>query len=166
MKKAVAITGPSGSGKTTLIEKISLHLSTQRKIAIIKHDPSNKASVDTDGKDSKRFYDSGADVALVSPERTTLFKHSTATIDEISTMFGDYDLLIVEGLKHIELPRIAVFRGQIESDYLPYIKAIAVDDTVNLDTVQLPSHIEILDLNNTAQIIEWIDTNSINMEDL
>ena len=52
---AIAFSGPSGSGKTTLIEKISQTLSDTKKIAIIKHDPKDKASFDTKGKDSYRF---------------------------------------------------------------------------------------------------------------
>ncbi len=42
----MAFTGPSNSGKTTLIEKIAKKLIKDRKIAIIKHDPKDKAIFD------------------------------------------------------------------------------------------------------------------------
>jgi len=164
LKKAVAFTGPSGSGKTTLIEKISIELVKTRKIAIVKNDPSDKAKFDKDGKDSDRFYKTGADVAVVSPTRTTLFSHSYRQIDELSNMFGNFDLLMVEGLKTLPLPRIAIFRNEIDESYLPVVSAIAIDSSIDLNNYDLPDSLSILDLNNTDAIIEWIDKNSMELD--
>ncbi len=161
--KAIAFTGPSGSGKTTLIEKISSKLAGSRQIAIIKHDPKDKAVFDKEGKDSDKFYKTGADVAIVSDTRTTLFSHRAREISEVASMFGDYDLLMVEGLKTLPLPRLAVFRNRIELDYLPYISALAVDDSIQIDQYDLPNDLDILDLNDLESIIEWIDDHSITM---
>ena len=158
--KAIAFTGPSESGKTTLIEKIALRLINDRKIAIIKNDPSDKAVFDRDGKDSDRFFKTGAEVAVVSPTRTTLFSHRYRSIEEISEMFGEFDLLMVEGLKTLPLPRIAVFRGKIDEDYLPVVKALAVDHTVDLSKTELPEDMEVLDLNDIDAVVRWIDSNA------
>ncbi len=163
-QKAVAFTGPSNSGKTTLIEKISYKLSGSRKIAIIKHDPSDKALFDKEGKDSDKFFKSGADTAVISPTRTTLFLHTPHSVEDTAKLFGGFDLLMVEGLKHLPLPRIGVFRGDLDTIYLPYCKAIAIDDTVNLDGIDMPSDIDILNLNDIDEIIEWIDKNSTIMK--
>ena len=57
--KAVAFTGNSNSGKTTLIQKLTLLLTPQKSVSIIKHDPKNKANIDTEGKDSDIFYKAG-----------------------------------------------------------------------------------------------------------
>jgi len=165
MKKAVAITGPSGAGKTTLIESISHHIRDEKTVAIIKHDPSDKASFDKKGKDSQVFYASGANVAVVSPTRTTLFKHETSTLQQTSDLLGEYNILLVEGLKHVDLPRIGVFRNEIEPDYLAFVNAIAVDDTIDTSQLSLPREIDVLDLNNIPQIIEWIDNNSKEMSE-
>ena len=162
-QKAVAFTGPSNSGKTTLIEKISYKLSNSRKIAIIKHDPSDKAVFDKEGKDSYKFFKSGADTAVVSPTRTTLFLHTSKSIKEIAKLFGEFDLLMVEGLKSTPLPRIAIFRGKIDPNYLPYCNAIAIDDSVLLDDIKL-DNIDILNLNDIDGIINWIDKNSITLK--
>jgi len=162
-RKAIAFTGPSGSGKTTLIEKISLHLANKRHIAIIKHDPKDKAVFDTNGKDSDRFYRSGADVAVVSDTRTTLFLHRSSQLAQIADHMGEFDLLLVEGLKTLPLPRIAIFRHEIEVSYLPYIEAMAIDETVDPDRYDIPDGIEILDLNDTESIIAWIDQNRTNI---
>lgn len=155
MKKAVAFTGPSNSGKTTLIVKICEILSPVLRVAVVKNDPKDKARFDVEGKDSYKFFASGADVAVVSPTRTTLFSHFPRTVDEILPMFGRADVLLVEGLKHLPLPRIAVFRGAIDESYLPVVQALAVDDTVDVSGV--PPHIDILDLNDPRMVIAWIE---------
>ncbi len=160
MKKlAIAFTGPSNSGKTTLIEKISLALQNRFKIAIIKHDPKDKAIFDKEGKDSDKFFKTGADVAVLSPKRTTIFKHSPMSIDEVIECFGDFDLLLVEGLKELPLPRIGVFRGRIDKSYLPYLQAIAVDSSINKEELE-GLEVAVLDLNNTEQIIDYILKNA------
>lgn len=160
-RKAIAFTGPSGSGKTTTIEKIAKILVQSRHVAIVKHDPSDKAKFDTQGKDSDKFFKTGADVAVVSPTRTTLFAHQSREVTHIAQMFGDFDLLIVEGLKTLPLPRIGIFRNGIEKSYLDVVKAIAIDDSVDLGRYSIPDSIDILDLNNTSAIIKWIDQNSM-----
>jgi len=66
--------------------------------------------------------------------------------------------LLVEGLKYLPLPRLAVFRGEVDESYFRYIKAVAVDESV--DREKIPAHIEILDLNNVDQIIEWVLNNA------
>ncbi len=152
---AIAFTGPSNSGKTTLIEKLSKELSSKYRVVIIKHDPKDKAIFDRDGKDSDRFFKSGADVAVVSDKRTTIFKHSSSTIEEIAKCFGDFDFLFVEGLKTLPLPRIAVFRESLDESYFPYINAVAIDDTINKELLK-ELNLEILDLNNTQEIIKFI----------
>jgi len=164
---AIAFTGPSNSGKTTIIEKISYALQNKLRVAIIKHDPKDKAIFDREGKDSDRFFKSGADVAVVSEHRTTIFKHSSSTIKEIAACFKDYDLLLVEGLKHLPLPRIAIFRGSVDRDYLPFIKAMAVDNTIDKKELN-DSNLDILNLNNTQEIIDYILKNAevINGKDI
>jgi len=156
---AIAFTGPSNSGKTTIIEKISKELSSKYKIAIIKHDPKNKATFDKEGKDSDRFYKSGADVAVISDVKTAIFKHQTSTLDDLIEHFNEFDLLIVEGLKTWKLPRIGIFRGNIEKDYLPYLQAVAVDHTIPKEQLE-DINVKILNLNDTQEIIEYIWQNA------
>jgi molybdopterin-guanine dinucleotide biosynthesis protein B len=158
VRRAVAFTGPSNSGKTTLIEKIAKKLISTYKIAIIKNDPSNKAQFDKEGKDSYKFYNTGAEVVVTSPKRTTYFSHKQKSLDEIVDMINDFDYLLVEGLKYLPLPRIAVFRNEIDKSYFPYIKAVAIDETI--DKSLIPREIEILDLNNVDEVISWILNNA------
>jgi molybdopterin-guanine dinucleotide biosynthesis protein B len=156
--KAVAFTGPSNSGKTTLITKIATLLTNDYKVCIVKNDPKDKARFDVEGKDSDIFYKTGAEVAVVSPTRTTLFSHETRTIDEIVSLFGEFDYLFVEGLKTLPLPRIGIFRGAINEDYLDVIDVLAIDDTIDNST--LPPKLTALDLNNPREVLEWINNNA------
>jgi len=159
MKKiVVAFTGPSNSGKTTLITKLSNYLKEQNfKICIVKHDPKDKAVFDTVGKDSYKFSQTGADVAVVSPNKTTLFKQETSSLNEIISLFNQFDYLFIEGLKTIPLPRIAIFRNNIDDEYFKYCSAVASDDTINSEIIS--KHCDSLDLNNLDEIISWIEKN-------
>ena len=162
MKKrlAVAFTGPSNSGKTTLIVKVAnILIDTYHKdVAIIKNDPKDKARFDTEGKDSFKFSQTGADVIVTSPSRTTLFSQKHKDLSDMISMLGDFDILLVEGLKTLPLPRIAIFRKRLDPDYFDVSEALAVDETIKKSDI--PSSLPILDLNNPESVIEWILTNA------
>jgi molybdopterin-guanine dinucleotide biosynthesis protein B len=159
---AVAFTGPSNSGKTTLILKVARKLINEYKkeVAIIKHDPGDKARFDVVGKDSYKFSDTGAEVIVTSPNRTTLFSKKNKDIDEMIRLFDKFDILLVEGLKNLPLPRISIFRESLDSDYFPYMDALAVDGSVNVDEYDMPKGVDILDLNSPDEVISWILQNA------
>ena len=158
-KLAVAFSGPSNSGKTTLIIKVTEILKAKGfEVCIVKHDPKDKAVFDMPGKDSDKFYKTGANVAVVSPTRTTLFSHKRSEIDEIIELFKEFDYLLVEGLKTLPLPRISLFRDKLDESYFSVTDAIAHDKTIEESLI--PSNIDKLDLNNPEEIVSWIDTNA------
>ncbi|QKF59424.1 molybdopterin-guanine dinucleotide biosynthesis protein B [Aliarcobacter lanthieri] len=155
----VAFSGPSNSGKTTAIVKVASILQDSGfKVCIIKHDPKDKAMFDREGKDSFKFSQTGADVAVVSPNKTTIFKKTTSSIDELIEIFDDFDYLFVEGLKTLELPRISIFRTKLDESYFSVTDALAIDETINKKDI--PKSLDILDLNDPIKIIEWIDKNA------
>lgn len=155
----VAFSGPSNSGKTTAIVKVASILNDNGfKVCIVKHDPKDKAVFDREGKDSFKFSQTGANVAVVSPNRTTFFKKETSSIDEIINLFQDFDYLLVEGLKTLDLPRISIFRNRLDESYFSVTNAIACDETI--DNSEIPDGIDILDLNNPEEMILWINKNA------
>lgn len=162
MKKrfAIAFTGPSNSGKTTIVEKVARELIKSHKVAIIKNDPKDKAHFDVEGKDSYKFFQTGAEVVVTSPTRTTYFSQREKSLDEIIAMIQDFDYLLVEGLKTLPLPRIAIFRGRLEESYFECSEAMAIDETINLEQYTVPEQIDLLNLNNTGEIISWIKNNA------
>lgn len=162
--KIFAFSGPSNSGKTTLICKLCEFMDS--KIAIIKHDPSNKANFDTRGKDSYKFFERANAVAVISPHKMTLqIKADSSKNIESSAenalflraleQFFGYDYVFIEGLKTLPYPRIVVARGAIESSYIPYASAFALDSSVGNADI-LPKDMVVLDLNNIAQIANFI----------
>ncbi len=160
---AVAFTGPSGSGKTTLVEKIAKRLIKTQRVVIIKNDPKDKAVFDVKGKDSDKFTKTGAEVVVTSPTRTTYFSQREKSLNEIVAMVNNFDILLVEGLKNLPLPRIAIFRNEIDESYFSCSEAIALDDTVDRTKYTIPENIDILNLNNEDEIIAWVQTHAINI---
>ena len=159
---AVAFTGPSNSGKTTLILKVARKLIHEHnlEVAIIKHDPKDKARFDVEGKDSYKFSDTGAEVIVTSSNRTTYFSKRKSELEDMIRLFDDFDILLVEGLKNLPLPRISIFRDFIDNSYIPYMDALATDYSINTQNYNLPQGIDILDLNNPDEIISWILKNA------
>ena len=159
---AVAFTGPSNSGKTTLILKVARKLIHEysKKVAIIKHDPGDKARFDVDGKDSFKFSQTGAEVIVTSPTRTTYFSKENKDLEEMLRLFDKFDILLVEGLKNLPLPRISIFRNSLDSDYFEYMDALAIDKSVNLSEYDIPIGVDILNLNNPDLVISWILKNA------
>ena len=121
---------------------------------IVKHDPSNKARFDVEGKDSYKFSQIGADVVVISPTRTTFFSQESKSVEDVVAMAGEFDLLLVEGLKTLPLPRISVFKDEINEDYLSFSNAIA---SYKKDyEIDKPN----FDLDDTQAICEWILKNA------
>lgn len=156
MKKlAMAFSGPSNSGKTTLITKLAKRfIDSGLKVVIFKHDPKDKAKFDTAGKDSFKFYETGASVIVQSPTRTTFFSHESLDIDECIRLAGDFDIFLVEGLKHIALPRISVFRGELDKSYFSVSQAIASYEKIDDENLQW------LHLDDIQGICEYILANA------
>ena len=159
---ALAFTGPSNSGKTTLILKVARKLINEygKKVAIVKHDPGDKARFDVEGKDSYKFSDTGAEVIVTSPTRTTYFSKESEDLDEMIRLFDTFDILLVEGLKTLPLPRISVFRNSLDSEYFPFMNALAIDESIDTNNYEMPKGVDVLDLNNPDEVISWILKNA------
>jgi len=106
--KIIGIVGAHNSGKTTFISKLIKKLKENKyKVVAVKHDPKGKAKTDTEGKDSWKFQQAGADqVILASPNKITTFNKIEKELSpfEIIDKFADksVDLIILEGFKWYE----------------------------------------------------------------
>ena len=139
------ICGLSGAGKTTLIERLVPLLSTRGlKVAVVKYD-AHGIVVDRSGKDSDRFFRSGADVFLKGPKEGFFRTHPSNEneLPYILKMFcRHYDLVLVEGRKNIPLTKVWLSSGR-KSDTPPDIDGIIATLPRNSDRVG--SVISILD---------------------
>jgi molybdenum cofactor guanylyltransferase len=105
----IAFCGYSGSGKTTLIAGVVRNLSAKFSIAYYKHGCHHFA-LDREGKDSWIVRQAGAAAVMISDPETkaviTGYGLSSRLLEQ--HVFADADLLFVEGLKELPLPKLLV----------------------------------------------------------
>jgi len=106
--------GHSNSGKTTLLTALITALTaTGLRIGAVKHHH-RSFTIDHEGKDSQRFTAAGAQKTIITgPEQTALIETTpTQTpLDQLTTNYlQDLDLIIVEGFKQNQIPKIEVQR--------------------------------------------------------
>ncbi len=157
---AVSFVARSGTGKTTLVTKLIADLKRRGyKVGAIKHGPPN-FEIDHPGKDSYRFTEAGADSMLISSGGKLAFVkqcQQTPTFEELlANYFPDVDIILVEGFKRVDLPKIEVHRLEHASDLLcrrkkhdPRLLAVATDSEVQVDVPQL-------DLNRPETIVDFL----------
>lgn len=109
---AIGFAAWSGTGKTTLIEKLVRELKARGfRVAVIKHD-AHKFEIDKEGKDSWRFSQAGADMTLISSEtKTAIIEQRSRSFEENLGMIHDVDVILVEGYKQENIPRIGISRN-------------------------------------------------------
>ncbi|MDP3879232.1 MAG: molybdopterin-guanine dinucleotide biosynthesis protein B [Dehalococcoidales bacterium] len=142
MPAIVSFAGNSGSGKTTLMEKLIRELKAKGyRVATIKH-TFHSIALDQPGKDSWRYIEAGSDAAVaVSREMMLLVKplRADVTLEEVARVVGeDYDIILVEGFKRDNAPKVLVHRGAagpLLSD-LKEVIAIATDEPLKTKTRQ------------------------------
>ncbi len=116
----VSIVGRKNSGKTTLIEGIIPELKKRGyQVGTIKHHCQELKieDIDREEKDTYKHQLCGADaVVLSAPNKLMLFRRTEESqqIDDISrTYLQSVDIILTEGYKLEDKPKIEVFRRQI-----------------------------------------------------
>jgi molybdopterin-guanine dinucleotide biosynthesis adapter protein len=109
----VSVVGRSGVGKTTALERILRELKRRGyRVGTIKHD-AHDFEVDKPGKDSWRHAQAGSDVVVISgPQKMAMIQQLPAemSLDEIIPLMGRVDIVITEGYKRGNRPKIEVTR--------------------------------------------------------
>ncbi len=139
MPQIICIVGRSQSGKTTLIEKLIPVLKNRGyRIGTIKHSH-HIFDFDKFGKDSWRHKDAGAETVIIaSPGKIAMVKNDHAgTLESLQDYFNDLDLLITEGYKGADKPKIEVVRAARHGDALlkddRYLVAVVTDADLDID---------------------------------
>jgi molybdopterin-guanine dinucleotide biosynthesis adapter protein len=136
----VTIVGVSDSGKTTLIEKLIPRLTALGlKVGSVKHDV-HGFEMDRAGKDSWRHKHAGASTTVISsPRQVGMVKDvvEELTLDQIAERYlSDVDIIVVEGYKRQDKPKIEVHRKAQNRDLLSrdskYLIAVATDEPVDV----------------------------------
>jgi len=156
MPPVVSIVGRANSGKTTLVEKLVKELAARGyRVATVKHTPQGM-SFDNPEKDSWRHLEAGSGAAAaVSQDRLVLVKPVTPqiTLGEIARILGeDYDLILTEGFKHQDAPKIEVHRREVGLPLSGLKKLIAMATDEPLETKARQFSLE--DITGLADLIE------------
>lgn len=111
----IAIVGTSGTGKTTLVVRLIAELKRRGyRVATIKHH-AHGFELDKSGKDSWRHAEAGSDVVFMSgEERLAMIRRIEKewTVAEIAMLAADVDIVLTEGYKGTDQPRIEVSRRE------------------------------------------------------
>ncbi len=110
----ISVVGFSNVGKTTLMVKLIRELKRRGyRVATIKHDV-HGFQMDTPGKDSWKHAEAGSDCVVVSsPDRLAVIRRldRELTLDEIVATLPDVDIVLTEGYKRGDKPKIEVSRA-------------------------------------------------------
>ena len=156
--KVFGFAGYSGSGKTTLIEQlIPRFVARGLKVSLIKH-AHHSFDIDQPGKDSYRHRAAGASEVLLTSVNRWVLMHELRDepepgLREQLRLFSPCDLVLVEGYKSADIPKLEVHRPSTGKPLLhlndPNIVAVASDSPIE-------SSLPVLDLNRLDDIAEFI----------
>lgn len=131
----ISVVGKSGVGKTTFLEKLVAELKRRGyRVATVKHDV-HGFDIDRPGKDSWRLAQAGSDsVVIASPQRLALIKRldRELALSEIAAFLTDIDIILAEGYKRGDAPKIEVSRRERGGELL-----CTADDLVAIVSNQL-----------------------------
>ncbi len=156
--RVYGVTGWKNAGKTGLMERLVTEI-TGRGITVstVKH-AHHSFDVDHPGKDSFRHRTAGAsEVLLASGNRFALMHElrgeKEPTLAELLTRLSPVDLVLIEGYKRDEHPKVEAHRAVTGNPLIapgdPTVRAVAADVPLDLDR-------PVFDLNDTASIADFI----------
>ncbi len=133
----MGFSAPSGTGKTTLMAAVIAVLSAEGlRVAAIKHGH-HPADPDIPGKDTHRFRQAGAEtVMFASRERWFLIQdlkeRPEPALEEQLRLMAGHDLVLVEGYKNDDHPKVVIQRRGVADtglhERLANVVAVASDD--------------------------------------
>ena len=161
--KVFGITGWKNSGKTTLVANLVEHLSGRGlSVSTVKHAHCD-FDIDRPGSDSYTHRLAGAQQVLLSSNRrwalmSEIGAGAEPELEELLQHMKPVDLVIVEGFKMGDQPKIQVVRPANNTEVLPQeaqpIVAIASDQPV--DPADYQCNGPLLDLDDVAAIAQFI----------
>ncbi len=157
MVPIISIVGTSGSGKTTLLEKLIPELKNRGyRIGTIKH-VFHGLEFDQEGKDTWRHKAAGASgVIAASGNRIALFKDNGCdSLDSLALYLQDMDIIITEGYKRENRPKIEVVRAATGKQPIfagdPTLLAFASDGAIDTE-------VPLFSLEDIARLADLIET--------
>lgn len=161
--KVFGITGWKNSGKTTLVVNLVQELRRRGfSIATIKH-AHHAFDIDQPGKDSYQHRAAGATQVLVASRQRWALMHeletdNEPTLDILIGKLDPVDIVLVEGFKESNHPKLAVIRSNINKEKLPItaqpLVALASDAELKAEDYDCSG--PVFNLNAVAAIADFI----------
>jgi molybdopterin-guanine dinucleotide biosynthesis protein B len=155
----------SGTGKTTLLSQVIPLLKDRGlRIALIKH-AHHSFDIDHPGKDSHTLRKAGAnEIVIASKHRIASIRETPANQDEPSLIdmlsliqVDQLDLVLVEGFKMEDIPKVELHRKCLNKPYL-YPQDANVIALAEDQCTDVPRHgIECLDLDRPVKIADFVE---------
>ena len=153
--KIIAISGYSNSGKTTLLKKIIPLLCEQGfNVATLKH-AHHDIEIDIPGKDSYELRKAGALQTIIANDNRYAMicetPNQSVDLKKLVNKFTDIDLILVEGFKDEQLPKIICHRSATSKTLFidEFTIAVASDEMLDISIPQF-------NINHPEQIMEFI----------
>ncbi len=137
---AVSFVGKKNSGKTSVVVQVVSELKAMGlRVGTLKHAHSHDFEMDKPGRDSHRHYEAGAEVVVISSsvKLATIRRTEREPLarEIIAEHYDGVDVVLVEGYKTQDLPRIEIFRPSVHRRPLPddgHRIALVTDGTLDL----------------------------------
>jgi len=157
MHSIISIVGKSHSGKTTLLESLIAELKRRgHKVAIVKHSH-HADDLDMASKDTWRFTKAGSELSVInSLDHLAIYRRTENYFDpqEISNfILWDFDLILTEGFKSSDYPKIEVQRSEQGEELLTnpqQLLAVVTDEPLDVNVPQFSRD----DIAGIADLIE------------
>ena len=161
MTKLIGIVGWKNTGKTTLIERLIARFAGDGlRVATIKH-AHHEFDIDHPGKDSWRHRHAGAREVLITSQRRWALLHENAgdaepALEELLARLSPADLVIVEGFKQHDHPKIEVALAPPREQLICEADAGVVAVATNMPGLALARPLARLDIDRPDEVAEFI----------
>ena len=157
MVPILSFVGHHSSGKTSFLTKVIKLLKIKGyKVATIKSTIHENVVEDKKGKDTYKFKEAGSDsVGIITPSQVIFFKERDDLKVEhlIFSLFYDYDIVLCEGFKKSELPKLEVFRKEAGAE--PLFKELR--NVMGIVTSTEIEGIANFSIENPEEVVEFIE---------
>jgi molybdopterin-guanine dinucleotide biosynthesis protein MobB len=157
--RVIGVVGWKNNGKTTLVERLVRTLTRRGlRVSTVKH-AHHSVDIDEPGKDSYRHREAGASEVVLATARRWALIHELRDepeppLEDILARMAPVDLVIVEGFKRSEHPKIEAHRRERGTPLFaredPSVVAVASDEP--LEGLAIP----VLDLDDIEAIAQLI----------